>query len=218
VPSPVQPLSAPWMAGGVDERSDIDRTLRAIGYEKLDLGLIETRNPELANMLKSNWALARDSAGGMAEFPQRLRMALNDRTQLALRNAPYHIIAAFKRNELDRAELYRIKDLVYCDDLFTLGKRRPLPGAEAIDKRQAALVENLLLETTDLKSSPANRYVIPGSVFQEVVNSTGLSDARVQAALDGKADATDRCEVRIALFKAVLALPPDRGLALLRVI
>ena len=218
VPSPVQSLSAPWIAGGVDERSDIDRTLRAIGYEKLNLGLIETRNPELANMLKSNWALARDSAGGIGEFPQRLRVALNDRVRIALRNAPYHIIAAFKRNELERAELYRLKDLVYCDDLFTLGKRRPLPGSEAIDKRQADLVEDLLLETTDLKSSSADRYVIPGPVFREVVNDTGLTDARVQDALDGKADASDRCEVRIALFKAVLALPPDRGLALLRVI
>ena len=218
IDTPVQSLSAPWIAGGVDQRSDIDRALRAIGYEKLNLALIESKNPELATMLKSNWSLARDSAGGLAEFPERLRTALNDRLRIVIRNAPYHILSVFKRNELERAELYRRKDLVYCDDLFTLGKMRELPGSEAIDRRQAALVEDMLLEVTDLKSSPPRSHPIPAEAFKRVVDRTGLSAARVQAALDGKADAADRCNARIALMDAVLALPPDQGIALLRIL
>lgn len=216
VPTPALMVSPPWMSG-VDERSDIDRTLKALGFEKLNLALIESRNPELASMLKSNWELAKGSAGGIAEFPARLRTALNDRTRIVIRNAPYRIIAAFKRNELERAELYKLKDLVFCDDLFTLGKRRPLPGSEAIDKRQAALVEDMLLETTDLSQPPARNYLIPGRVIDQIIERTGVPEARVQAALDGEADAADRCNVRIALFEAVLALPPEQGLPLLRV-
>lgn len=216
ISAPAPPLAPVQVPATADQRADIDRALRAIGYRKLALATIEQRNPELASTLKSNWLLAAGDGRKMAEFPLRLREALNARARMAIGSAPYEIVAGLRRIELERAELHRAYDAVLCDDLFRLGKVRSFPGSEALDRRQAVLVEDMLLETTGLMPQRQADVTIPGDVVARIVDRTDIPAERVHAALAGDADASDRCNVRIALLQTLLELPPGAGLALLR--
>lgn len=180
------------------------------------LATIEGRNPELASTLKSNWLLAAGDPSRMAQLPARLREALDARTRMAIGSASYEIVAGLRRIELERAELYRAHGALLCDDLFRLGMVRPLPGSEALEQRQASLVEDMLLETTELMPPRSAGVTIPGDVVARIIDRTDLSENRVHAALAGDGDATDRCDVRIALLRTLLELPPAVGLGLLR--
>lgn len=198
------------------ERFQIDNALRARGYTDLTLAVADKENPELAQMLKSNWTVVAEEGRGMGGFEDRLASALNDRLILAIRTAPYEEVADYQRNRIAWARAYRELGAVMCDDYLRRGETPPVAGWTEFQGRQRA-IEERVLRTAKAPFPPGGGGVtIPGEIVEEVLNRTRLPEARVRASIRGDGDATDRCAVRIALLDAVLRMPRKQGLPILR--
>ncbi|WP_066660024.1 hypothetical protein [Sphingomonas sp. CCH9-E2] len=198
------------------QRFQIDNALRARGYTDLTLAVAEQENPELAQMLKSNWTVVAEEGRGMGGFEDRLAAALNDRLILAIRTAPYAEVADYQRNRIAWARAYREQGAVKCDDYLRRGDTPPVAGRTEFQSRQWT-IEERVLRTAKAPFPPGGGGVtIPGEIVEEVLNRTRLPEARVRASLRGEGDATDHCAVRIALLDAALRMPRKQGLPILR--
>lgn len=198
------------------QRLQIDNALRARGYSDLTLAVAEQENPELAQMLKSNWTVVAEEGRGMGGFEDRLAAALSDRLVMAIRTARYEDVADYHRNRIAWARAYREQGAVLCDDYLRRGDTPPVAGIDAFQLRERE-IEERVLRTAKAPFPPGGTEVtIPGEIVADVLARTRLPDARVRASMAGDGDATDRCAVRIALLDAVLRMPPKQGLPILR--
>lgn len=96
-----------------------------------------------------------------------------------------------------------------------LDARVPVPEALRARERQfaAALAEKGLLTPPEAFAGANAR--VPGELVQRVIDATGLSEAQVAAAMQGKGSDVDRCAVAVALLKATLDWRGDGRKAIL---
>ncbi|MCA1197499.1 hypothetical protein K9B35_05945 [Sphingomonas sp. R647] len=198
------------------QRFQIDNALRARGYTDLTLAVAEQENPELAQMLKSNWIVVAEEGRGMGSFEDRLAAALSERLVMAIRGGGYEDVADYQRNRVAWAQAYRERGVVLCDDYLQRGDTPPVAGRVEFQRRERE-IEERVLRTAKAPFAPGGSEVtIPGEIVADVLTRTRLPEARVRASMRGDGDATDRCAVRIALLDAVLRMPRKQGLPILR--
>ncbi len=217
------PLSPSEVAGAgyiapdlTQQRFQIDNALRARGYSDLTLAVAEQENPELAQMLKSNWIVVAEEGRGMGSFEDRLAAALSERLVMAIRGGGYEDVADYQRNRVAWAQAYRERGVVLCDDYLRRGDTPPVAGRVEFQRRERE-IEERVLRTAKAPFVPGGKDItIPGEIVADVLSRTRLPEVRVRASMRGDGDATDRCAVRIALLDAVLRMPRKQGLPILR--
>lgn len=195
---------------------EIDAALREAGFPTLSLAAAEADNPELANMLKSNWEIVAREGRGMQPLAGRLRAALDERVRMSFATAPAALVRDLRRLDVERARLVQRIGPERCDRYWEGSSEPPPSGFEQIEQAQAKLIDSFVLETRGPFSRGGRDVTVPGYVIERIMAATRLPEQRVRASLQGEADAADRCAVRIALIEAALAIPARDGLPILR--
>jgi hypothetical protein len=195
---------------------EIDAALREAGFPTLTLEAAEAGNPELANMLKSNWEIVAREGRGMQPLAGRLRAALDERVRMSLATAPAALVRDLRRMDVERARLVQRIGPERCDRYWEGSSEPPPSGFEQIEQAQAKAIDSFVLETRGPFSRGGRDVTVPGYVIERIMAATRLPEQRVRESLRGEADAADRCAVRIALIEAALAIPARDGLPILR--
>lgn len=200
-----------------DRDSDIQRALDASGAV-LQWSEIQDRNPKLAQLLASNWDIARDNQQDRRDFSNKIGRLLYDRYNAALQIASYSILSEYGRLSRDKAKALRDRDVNLCDDFLRGGSIPPGAIPHGFGVRERQLVGRTLLET---RADPPRRrdgstFSFRAAIAENAARQAHLPQARFDAALLGRGSPADRCNARIAMFDAALALPPKEGGELLR--
>jgi hypothetical protein len=133
-----------------------------------------------------------------------------------LPRANYDVIAAQRRLDLEETITALNAGGDVCARYFATGL--PAPFRMNFALRRDSMVARVLLNLkgVPLPRSESYSFTVPGAVVEAGARRAGLSTERFAAGLRESASPRLRCQVRIGLLQAALALPPKAGLKLLR--
>ncbi|WP_294057016.1 hypothetical protein [Sphingomonas sp.] len=200
-----------------NQDDDLRYALDQVDGDRLSWAIVQVDNPDLAKVLVSNWTAARDARKPRYQFAADVKTLLDVRFRNGLAIAPYALIARYQSLERDKARALRGRSAEDCDAFFADRTYSRDPLSALIQLRQHEVFAQVLLETDGREPAKGNgSFMVPGGVLDSITDKTGLRDQRLRDALNGRGTPEDRCAARIALIDAALALPPAKGLKLLR--
>ena len=210
------------MLGGTltDPRSDIDSLIQATFEGKIKATDLEARDPRLVSDLTENWKIAKDNGSQLQDFLLTGRALLLTRMRQNLIEASYPVLAEHYRLTIEETgSIRRTGGEAMCVAAFN-GRQVSINMPTDLYARRKVLTHRILLEAAAGKfevREPENSYFdISKSIAGQVLLETRLSREQVLEAFAGKGSNATQCDVRQALWRAVLALPEAEGLRMMR--
>jgi hypothetical protein len=192
-----------------DEQRDIAMLLKTVGDGSLTLETLQSHDPKLAQLIRSNWQIAHDDHQPLTTFLNNVRKVLVERASERRRTASVETMVAEHVLVLEKARAFRRIAPQKCADFF---EGKPW-DADALPKellkRDDAMTVRLLLEP-DTDAPPRKgpqTFTMPHSVFEDARSRAKLSVKRMQDAAMHQGSPADICDGRIGLIEATIAMP-----------
>ena len=207
-----------------DRAGDIDALLARLTLSErrpryADLAGI---NLSLSSFLTKNWKTYADKGFARSDWFRGNEFIL--RSEIDRSDVLYsrEVLAARRRFERDTARALLDHAPERCDIDLSNGPPADAHGDAAKQARLRTEYENwvaLALREIDplgRGSKDTATFTVPGPIVKNVIESSGLTEARVREALQRTGSRVDQCRVRIALIDAALEAPQSAGLPILR--
>ncbi|MGH6616543.1 hypothetical protein [Sphingomonas sp.] len=198
---------------------DLDAILEKVGGRWLDYDILKRKNPTLYNELAANWTAAKRENVDREGINQGMVELLTKRYGLALRQADYDIVAAYARLTLNRMKKARSMGADACEALFTTGKIPQETFFNDTDQQK-----EIIARTLTAAGTRSTVQAEPGTIATKKMFVNAAAGRAHQphelfvASMMGKGTAKSRCDARIALIETALAVPPEMGLEVLRLL
>lgn len=198
--------------------ADLDRVMKTLSRDHVTPGETARRNPDLYNDLLARWQAVSERRGDIWDLQADTSEMLAARFDRIVDKSPYEQISTLRRIDLEEAEIYRAQGDATCA-AYVRGEAPLAPHLpeRLIERRRNAINDILLSSGADRPGhkSPTS-FMVPGAVVSDVLRLTSLDRDEFDAATRNRGSDGNICRTRIAMLKAILALPPKRGLRLLQ--
>lgn len=195
--------------------------IRQATGNRLGIAQIEAHNRDLHARLISRWQRARDINDQTSLLDMDLRDIINGTIRATMRGGSRALQADYWRVAADQLIWLRARDVDSCDRVVG-GAALPanLPAAFAERRREIAAraldQEPPADPPAEIQPGERSTYRIPGAIFDSAARSAGLAPDDMDAALNGRGTAAQRCTARISLIEAAIRARGAQGTRLLR--
>ncbi len=198
-----------------DQARDIDRVVKLVSRDHLDGKQVQEGNSAWYGDIAILWNNQKLNGGNIWDLQAELSEMVSARFTRVVGKAPYDQIKSYQKLVLQSGLYYKNIGSIECKDFFT-NAGKPPPEELRTPLRNA--VYDILLHTGEdvAKKTGASTFSVPGDVMEMGAKKARLSRDDFGMALNKRGSAQQQCDARIALLQVAIALPPKRGLKLLR--
>lgn len=217
--------TAPFDIGPSGDQSlrrqdDIDHVLRAGFDGAFGLAELRAKDAKLVELLEKSWIAVNRDGGTFDMFRTAASGVLAARFNQDLIRADYPTIVELLQLMLREARAVRSKDPGACADHLRQ-RRISYEFSPELQRQRRALIGRILLEARAAQQDVADpnypSYEISGEVMTDAARRAAMPGPMFVEALERfDAKPRARCGAQIALLEAILALPQDKGFALMR--
>jgi hypothetical protein len=195
--------------GLTDEEEDIKSVLKGVGDGSLTIEKIEKPNPQLAQLLRSNWQLGQEQGQTLFNFVKNVSEVVNNGAMRRRQIASPETLTIYNQLVVDKGRALRSISPVKCAGYFTGTSLKAADLPASLIERENALITRLILEPG---ADPAPRkgpttFQIPPAVFQDALKRAKISPERMREAAMNRGTPADICATAIALTEAAIAMP-----------
>lgn len=183
-----------------------DDSLARLGIG-LTLQEIRAADPDFAVEIDTLASEARGAGSGEAALDRAVTAAIDRRVAAARGYAPPQALASWLESRATVARALASDNPTACIAFLMRGEIDEALMTDTMRRTMREGIRDMLLAAPASAAETADRFTIPGGVFNDTVERSGLSPQRVSAALGNDGTTADQCTTRIALIDAVLAMP-----------
>ena len=213
--APPDPIDVAWSA------DQVDQVVIELFGERLNDDTLRKEAPDLWGRMDRMSGWGGSMANVVPDTSRELLVLLREQSQLAARDARFDELVAIKQVKLALLRLAR--EQRGADDCLDFAAQARLSTnvdvPEAVRAEERALAARLAAANLLLPSDSRlpKTAAIPGSVIDQMIDSTGLPEETVRGAIRGEGNEEVLCNSRIALLEVVLKRPADVTADLLRI-
>lgn len=202
--------------------ADIDEALSKISGNNVASAELKQRNPELYDFLLKIWEEKWTAGKNKWDMAADVGQSIDDRYAAVWRKANYRNMTDLELVRLEKARFFRNKGANYCDNYFHGRPDSSVALPSELLKREQEIRLRIVFDTrvevepSPPKASSTTTFVVPGPVLENAAKRSGLVERTLVKALQDGGTAEERCNARIALHEAALALPQREALNLIR--
>lgn len=203
-PPPPVALSASEIA---QENKVIGDAITAIFGPEITLEGLKSLQPDLAALFSANRTIARSDGSDDAAYRAKVHDLVRERMYMTALVEKGPLLADVQRV---RADLYRAARKAGAAQCMAFIRTRRLDRQVVVPSAVLEAERTLAVKMLDAhqlgppkRIAPGNAKV-PGELVEKVMTLTGIPDARVRKAMNGKGSDADQCAVTIALIDATL--------------
>lgn len=199
----------------------LDRAAAQIFGSDVALDQVRARQPDLAALFAANRTIARSEGATDDAYVAKVHDLVRQRMDMTARALNGELLVDVQRVRVDLLRAARKTGAAQCMAFVRthrLGADTRVPIALALRERQLAW---RMLESRQLGPPPriANgQNKVSGAIVSQVIDATGLDEARVRQAMNNEGSDADQCAVTIALIDAALAAPREERQAILPIV
>lgn len=219
---PQVPWEVPAQALAADDDEAITTALQRYSVTRgLTAGQLETANPKLLALLRSNVGVAREEGKSPTQFAENIASVIDIHVARGGKLADPALLADFARFRIDQGKAMRKVGWEACAGLYFDDHGAPPKMPKDLVARRDALLQRVLLSTDAGSSAPAaagasGTVTVSGAAVDQIARRTGVSGDRLSKAMLGKGTAKDLCTTSLGTLEVALERPPPESARLLR--
>lgn len=204
-----------------NDKAIVSRAVTAIFGGDVTFEQVQARQPDLAALFSANRTIARSENDSDDAYIAKVRDLVRERMYMTALTVKGPVLEDVQRIRADVLRAAQLAGPAQC--MAYIRTRRLAPDVTmgvSVLLRERDLARRML-DARQL-GPPARvaggRTSVPSELVAKVVESTGIGDARVRQAMNGRGSDADQCAVTIALIDAALAAPAKDRQAILSVL
>lgn len=199
----------------------IARAVSSIFGESVTFEQVQARQPDLAALFSANRTIARSEKDSDDAYIAKVRDLVRERMYMTARVMKGPLLDDVQRVRIDVLRAARKAGAAQCMSYVRTRRLAPeVTVGTGVLLREGDLARRML--DAHQLGPPARiapgRVSVPGELVGKVIEQTGIGEARVRQAMDGKGSDADQCAVIIAMIDATLRWPGKERPAILSVL